>query len=258
MVQRSTVCKRYAQFAGSVFIGFAMLDELRRLCDFGDPDMAANPAALAQQWPHHARRIFQATSARDRQMQCHLMLIMVDPQDHGGNRAWPRSCVQIYKSPDFIAEEIQSHRFGSIGSGSAYSPCKAAIESFGDHRRTDIFLQGEVGTSGGMGSMLGYDLTRVLKDVQPRGISAHLHYCWVYQGQTIIRTNDHAEKGRWTIAEHGSGINQGPGHFNEVASRQAALEDGSELFEMPRLAQSWDELMRILDGMAKNAQGCTA
>ena len=248
-----------AGFAGSVVIGFSMLDELRRLCSFDDPRVAVNPTEVAEQWPSCARRVFELADDEDKTDLCHLMLIMVNPRADVENPGWRRTHVQIFKSPDFEVEEIPVHKLGSIGSGISYPPCKAAVDSFGDLKRRETLMQGEVGTQGGMGSMLGSDLTRILKHIQPQGVSAHLHYCWVYRAQTIIRANNHAEKGRWTISELGSGINQGPDHFNEIASRQAAAEDNAELFEMPPgLAQSWDELIQILNGGGKNARGCIA
>ena len=81
-------------------------------------------------------------------------------------------------------------------------PCREIIESFGtaDFKRREIYTQGEMGTQGGMASIIGSTLTGILKDIQPRGVSAHLHYCWVYRSQTIIKTNNHAQKGRWTIS----------------------------------------------------------
>lgn len=248
-----------AGFAGSVRIGFAMLDKLRELCNFDDPRVAVNPAEVAEQWPLYARRVFEMADDNDKAALCHLMLIMVSPQADAENPGWRRSHVQLFKSPDFEIEEIPVHRLGSIGCGIHYPSCKAAIDSFGDLKRREILMRGEVGTQGGMGSMLGSDLTRILKRVQPHGVSAHLHYCWVYRGQTIIRANNHAEKGRWTISELGSGINQGPDHFNEAASRQAALEDNAELFEMPpRIAGSWPELIEILNDRGEDARGCIA
>jgi hypothetical protein len=97
--------------------------------------------------------------------------------------------------------------FGSIGSGNAYPRCREAIASFGaDRSREQLYMQGEMVCQGGMASMLGMSLTDVLKEVQPRGVSSHMHYCWVYGGRTIIKNNDHTVKGRWTIAGFGSGI----------------------------------------------------
>lgn len=148
---------------------------------------------------------------------------------------------------------------GSIGSGTAYEPCREIIESFGaaDFKRREIYMQGEVGSQGGMASIIGSTLTGILKDVQPRGVSAHLHYCWVYRGQTIIKTNNHAHKGRWTIEGLGSGINA-PEHHTDKSAEYAAMQDGSRHFSMPHLAETWDELTSLLEMRGGDARGSTA
>jgi hypothetical protein len=57
---------------------------------------------------------------------------------------------------------------------------------------------------------LGFDLTRILKRIRPSGVSAHLHYCWAYRGEVIIKTNNHSTKGPWTAFEAGSGYGRSP------------------------------------------------
>lgn len=105
--------------------------------------------------------------------------------------------------------------------------------------------------------MLGVSLTDILKEVQPKGVSSHMHYCWVYRGRTIIRVNDHTAKGRWTIAPLGSGINQIPNIEDFSIPREPALAEGYAFFEMPKLAASWKELLEILQERGLDARGCT-
>jgi hypothetical protein len=248
-----------AGFAGSVAIGFAMLDELRRLSTYSDERIACDPRAAFQEWPACARAVFSRFNAVEQEAGCHLMLIMAHPQEHVGNPAWPRSLVYIFKSPDFEGENVAVHTLGSIGSGNAYPRCKDSIQSFGaDRSREQLYMQGEIGCQGGMASMLGTSLTDILKEVQPRGVSSHMHYCWVYRGRTIIRTNNHTVKGRWTIAGLGSGINQPLTVEGPSLPREPALADGYDFFEMPKLAASWEELLELLRERELNARGCTA
>ena len=47
-----------AGFSGDVEIGFAMIDELRRLCDLKDERLSCDPASIAAGWPAVARRVF--------------------------------------------------------------------------------------------------------------------------------------------------------------------------------------------------------
>jgi hypothetical protein len=247
-----------AGFAGSVRIGFAMIDELRRLSDFDDPRIACDPDAVLKQWPVGAREVFSRFEPEEQADHCHLMLLMVHPLAHSGDPSCPQSSVCIFRSPEFKPELVTTNMLGTIGSGIAYEPCRQTIDSFeADFKRREIYMQGEVGTQGGMASMIGSMLTGILKNVQPRGVSAHLHYCWVYRGQTIIKTNNHAQKGRWTIEGLGSGINN-PENHTDKSAEFAAMQEGSLHFSMPRLAETWEELISFLNLRGADAHGSTA
>jgi hypothetical protein len=244
-----------AGFAGDVCIGLAMVEELRKLAYLQDERLACDPLLVSQEWPHYARQIFAKFSPDDRSNECHLMLISTHPQEHTGNPLWPRSYVHIFRCPDFQAEIIPVHTLGSIGCGSYYPTCRAAVEAFSsDPKRRALFVQGEVGTQGGMATMLGFDLTHLLLRTQPEGISSHLHYCWVYRGEIIIKTNDHTQKGRWSILESGSGINR---DANAPDTSTSNLEHGATVFG-PRLAATWEELVQFLDATGAKAEGCVA
>src|SRR5262249_44240428 len=137
-----------------------------------------------------------------------------------------------------------------------YAGCKNILEQFSqDHDYSFQVMKGEEGSQGGMGTMLGWQLTTALKKVQPKSVSAYLHYCWVYRGKIIIRTNDHATIGRWTSFSSGSGIERLHDFSEEFVQddQVEAPQDsaaGAEarsgiVFRMPRLAQSWDELEQL-------------
>jgi hypothetical protein len=123
-------------------------------------------------------------------------------------------------------------------------------------------MQGEIGASGGMGSRLGSVLTNVLVQAQPGGISAHLHYCWVYRGRIIIQPNDHTSIGRWSVWKHGSGIGQEPAPMlNDPAPSMASSDVqhiGGSVFQMPQIATTWEGLCRMLDSHDLNVDGCIA
>jgi hypothetical protein len=246
-----------AGFAGSVAIGFGMVDELRQYLYLEEEDMAWQPLFVAEEWPARARKIFLKFPPESRDGGCHLMLISADPQEHTGNPAWPRSYVHIFKSPGFEPERVLEHKIGSIGCGNEYESCRQAVE-----RSVDDFMQGEVGTSGGTGSTLGGSLTRVLKQAQPGGVSSHLQYCWVYRDRIIIQTNNHLETGPWSIWKHGSGLvrDQSATELRALdvsTLKTTTLQDATE-FEMPRLATTWEELNELLLATGARAEGSVA
>ncbi len=244
-----------AGFAGSVRIGFAMIDELRRLSNYTDESIACDPEAVASQWPACARAVFDRFPQADKAGGCDLMLICVHPLEHNGNPSWPKCFVMVFKSPDFKVEQVQSNELGSVGSGSGYKSCKEIIDRFSaDYTFRDLVMTGEWGNQGGMASMIGINLTATLKEVQPQGVSSHLHYCWVYRGRTIIRTNDNSEKGRWTAFSTGSGVAD-----PEARSLpEAEQKDGFAAFRMPGVVTSWDDLLRMFNNRGLDATGCIA
>ena len=87
-------------------------------------------------------------------------------------------------------------------------------------------MQASVGTQGGMGTSIGHDLTSMLMSAQPKHISSHLHYCWVYRGQIIIETNNRVMAGKWTISPLGHTQDQ----FDD---RDETLDAGAVAFRMP-------------------------
>lgn len=229
-----------AGFAGSVKIGFAMIDKLRRIGNAIEEPYAINPPVLAQEWPTYARKVFEKFPESERGLASHLMWISSDPQADNGNPNWPRCYVHIFRSPDFTPEEIKVHELGSIGVGYVYDDCRAVIERFSrDNSRRMFHAKAGMGSQGGMGTSIGHDLTNLLMRTQPKHISSHLHYCWVYRGQIIIETNNRIIKGRWTILPLG----HTQGQFDDS---EEALDEGAVAFRMPLLATTWEELDHIL------------
>jgi hypothetical protein len=241
-----------AGFAGSVQIGFAMIDELRRRANLADEKLSCDPNLVARDWPQFARAIFDNSSSEDQAGQCHLMLISAHPNEHNGNPNWPRCYVHIFRSPTFEAEVVPVHTLGTIGCGSHYEPCKEVIDRFNSSNDRRMFYMQAGQTLGGMGSMIGIDITDLLMRVQPGGISTHLHYCWVYRGKITISTNDHTQKGRWSIIPLGSE------NSPTLPFESKILDDGSVIFAMPTIATTWKELQQLLAVSGSSAKGCIA
>ena len=76
-----------------------------------------------------------------------------------------------------------------------------------------------------------------------------------YRGKIIIKANDHATKGRWTAIPSGSGIHRDD---NQEVFASTLAEDRGALFQMPKLASSWEELESLLGTEGKTAVGAIA
>ena len=69
-----------AGFAGSVAIGFAMVDRLTELLASDDPAGAWDPVAIADWWPQDARgRSSSRFAQSERDLQSHVILIGAHP-----------------------------------------------------------------------------------------------------------------------------------------------------------------------------------
>jgi hypothetical protein len=229
-----------AGFAGSVQIGFALIESLSRWGNAVEEPYAMVPAVLAREWPASARTIFERFGEEERAATANILMISTDPQEDNGNPNWPLSYVHIFRSPNFEPEEIPVHQMVSIGSGSVYEHCRAVIDEFSQSFERRVFhMQVSGGSPSGMGTSIGHDLTTVLMRTQPGGISSHLHYCWVYRGQIIIETNNRIIKGPWTMFPLGHTEEQ----FDD---RDEPLDEGAVAFRMPPVATTWDELLEML------------
>ena len=243
-----------AGFAGSVQIGFGMLETLYQLLYLEDKSQAWDPVAIAQWLPEDARKVFALFSEEERALQSHLLLLSAHPTDNDGG-SWPIAYGYIFRSPNFLPELIPVHNIGAIGSGNGIVECKSAIDRItNDFDARFSLMKGEQGVHGGMGTRLGFDLTRILKRIRPSGVSAHRHYCWAYRGEVIIKTNNHTTEGPWSSFAAGSGY----GRSADASPLPPITGEGVEAFEMPTIAASWGELVKLLDAGGASAVGCIA
>jgi len=188
----------------------------------------------------------------ERALQCHLMIISAHPTQHTGNPSWARTYVHTFRSPDFSAELVPVHTLGTIGSGGSYPDLRVVIDRYSSDNDFRMLCANGGRTLGGMGTMIGINLTSKLLECLPHGVSPHLHYCWVYRGKIVISSNDHTQIGRWSIVPLGSE------NSPIEPTPQRALEDGSVLFSMPQVASSWGELQSLLNLRGCKAEGCVA
>jgi hypothetical protein len=236
-----------AGFAGSVAIGFGMIDRLSELLACDDPTGAWDPVAIADWWPQDAREVFDSFPQSERDLQSHIILIGAHPTEHNGNPSWPRNFVYKFCSPNFDAIAAPPPEVTAIGCGTQFEPCRLAIESLSnDHKARFEIMKGEQGCSGGLATLLGFKLTLLLQATQPRGISSHLHYCWVYRGRVVIAPNNHASAGRWMAFSTGVEAAEKDLREADQSGENSSVSPGMNVFKMPKIAKSLKELDQLL------------
>lgn len=245
-----------AGFAGSVRIGFAMIDRLTELLYSEDPSGAWDPLAVAEWWPQDARDVFNAFSNPEQDLGCHLMLIGAHPTENNGSSPWPRNYIHIFRSPQFKATAVPPPQVGAIGCGTQFAPCQAVVDSLStDHDFRFSLLQGETGCSGGMATLLAFRLTLLLQNSRPSGISSHLHCCWVYRGKIVIAPMNYAARGRWSTFSTGVEAAEKAVREMEAGGEKALKSPGMEYFTMPPVAKSLRDLDRILSATGLSSAG---
>jgi hypothetical protein len=245
-------------FAGSVRIGFKMVEVMKEWLHNDDLGRAWIPLETIELWPDLARDIFAAAPPQEQAGQCHLIMLSADPQATTG--LGPVSYVHILRSPDFKPIQVATNKVAGIGSGNFIDQYKKSLDELSEnHEQNFSLMQMETNNPGGMGTNLGFRITLLIKETNPTGISSHLHYCWVYLGKTIVKTNNHFTVGAWTGFDSGSGINQPEGSPKPSSFDKSEGIPGGTYFEMPnKIAQSWGELSQVLQSTGAQAEGTIA
>ena len=230
-----------------------MVDRLTELLACSDPTCAWDPVAVAGWWPQDAREVFNTFPQSERDLQSHVILIGVHPTEHNGNPGWPKNYVYKFRSPDFEAVMAAPPEVTAIGCGTEFEPCRAAVESISnDHETRFNIMKGEQGCPGGMATLLGFKLTLLLQETQPRGVSSHLHYCWVYRGRVLVAPNNYATVGRWKTFS--TGVDAAEKDLRgDQGGANTLVSPGMDVFQMPAVAKSWKELDRLLQASGSSA-----
>jgi hypothetical protein len=244
-------------FAGSVCIGFKMVEVMKEWLHNDATDCAWFPLETIELWPDIARDIFAAAPPQEQAGHSHLIMLSADPKATNG--MGPATYAHILRSPDFKPVQIVTHKVAGIGSGNFIDEYKKSLDELSEnHEQNFSMMQMEANNPGGMGTNLGFRITHLIRRTNPSGISSHLHYCWVYLGRTVVKTNDHVTIGAWTAMESGSGINQPEGSPKPSSLDTSETIPGGTSFKMPTIAQSWGELRQMLQSTGAQAEGTIA
>jgi hypothetical protein len=234
-------------FAGSVEIGFEMVETLQKGLKLEDPGLAWDPTAISMEWPAKARNIFRKYPVAIQKYGCELILLGAHPSEDVGVPGIGRPCIYSFSWPDFEPVQAKPYEVLSIGSGSGVLPYRELLKRYSDdHEWRTLLMQGE-SMPGGTATMLASSVTAILKIHPMPGISPHLHLCIVRRGEVQIWPNDHSYAGRWEAYA------LGPPSQNPSASHP-----GMNNVIMPPVATTFAELRRVLKNDAVGSVACEA
>jgi hypothetical protein len=218
-----------AGFAGSVEIGFRMLDGLAyQLC--GAPnDQAFLPQEVADCFAPLAKDIFRGAPQLSRDLGSHIILLGAHPTEDLGIPGWAQCFVHVLKSPDFVPESSSIGEVVSIGSGSQIDEYRDALARFSADPLSLIKM--DIAGVGASSLILSMVIQKTVERNPARGISRHAHICIVKRGSINIQPNDE----------------------NVYPPNGEKIE-----FRMPPVATTWDEFVKRLKSVGDDSpQGAT-
>jgi hypothetical protein len=228
-------------FAGSVRIGFRMVERLRQQLGGLKPGQDWKPDVVAELWPEEARKVFARFSKREQDLTCQLLMVGAHPTRNNGDATFAVPYVYRFKSPDFVPQLAGANEIVSIGSGEAVAEYSQALRKL-DQRGGFEFLQLEVGQPGGSALGLLYLISQKVEATPKPGISHHMHICVARRGEILLGNN-----------------NQRRGEIRfDKNNPHNIVESSEEDFTMPPLAHSEAEFKRMLRdrGMALALATC--
>lgn len=220
MLQKAYPVGNYiaAGFAGSVYIGFQLIESLRDILFIpeGVGNGAFDPVQVAHEWTPLAQEIFRNAPAEERRNGAQIVLVGISPTEHLGVPEFPRVYVIRFTAPFFVPGFMEKGlRICGIGSGAKVKQYKRALRPL-SRSGSGIHQSGVEWARN-----LAFCTTIAVRDYPYEGISEHFHVVGIRLGEMVVVKND--------MTTHP--LNQPP------------IE-----LRMPPVAQSWQEF----NDMARN------
>jgi hypothetical protein len=214
-----------AGFAGSVRLGFKMLEGLADCIRNEKQDRGFIPDYIAKKWSKKAKRIYSNAPNIDKQLGCHLLMIGTFPKSAItiGNNSVPRSTVIKLCAPDFKPYIAHQHEIISIGSGSNIDDYKEMLKWM-DSNFNQVYGFAEI-----IGLPEAYNIliTNFLESNPRYGIGKHMHIITAGHNGIAIQNNDRQN------------------------------EDGTFSLKMPHVARGYQEFVKMANGYGFKGEAAT-
>lgn len=202
-----------AGFAGSVKIGFSLLQALDDESAKLPKDKAWNLDVISNTWwPHVARRIYLSADKIERGLSSQIILAGVHPNKNQG--PFPQTDIYTFSAPDF--QPIKTTDFANIGCG-AHSPnCVKVVKDAFTKLSPEFLMLYQVGVMG-LATGVGVTLQEAIRKKPIAGISPFFQVGVVSRGLCNFM--------------------QSEAYFNE---------DGTET-KFPEVTRDYDSLIRLCE-----------
>jgi hypothetical protein len=182
-----------AGFAGSVLIGFKLLESLREYLVLPPEAIGQNnawkPQWVGDNWGAMAKGLFDASPVREKRLGSQILLVGVSPDEDIGAPEFRRVYIIRLSNPGFQSGFMRkAFTVCHIGSGGGVDRYKRAIRQ---HFRLDASsLRAELGGPGGWAQMLGHTVDLIAGEHPVDGVSPHVHIVVCRLGGFLEGNND--------------------------------------------------------------------
>jgi hypothetical protein len=184
-----------AGFAGSVSLGFKMLDDLKAY--LGEPcgELVWVPEYVANDWSRHAKYIFKNASFQEKEAGCQILMIAASPERNDKTVGGTNTHVIKFTCPDFEPYFAKQTEVISIGSGSVIEKFKDALGKI--NNMSIEHAQVQKLNEHGLASYSMIRISEILKEYPQSGISKHIQVFTVSNSKFGMGNNDmvYFEKG---------------------------------------------------------------
>jgi hypothetical protein len=175
-------------FAGSVRIGFSLVERLRYELRDAPPGSAWDQYEVAKWCPEVFQEVFASHTAEERNSQSHLIMLAAHPCEPVDDPTWAKCSVFIFRSPRFSLEEAPLLTVVSIGSGAGVEVYRSVLQKHTDDRESLMKLE-PMGL--GMGSFgLEMSISDILRAHPISGVSPHVQICIVRRSEYFLSDNN--------------------------------------------------------------------
>jgi|GEM_PF-1232859 len=221
-------------FAGSVKIGFDLLDSLKKFLQppvIYEKDYCVYPHWVAEKWSNEALSVWNNSSENEKNLGSKFLIVAAYPSnDYNYLFGNCKICIIRVSSPEFKPKIINKIGIWSIGSGSQVKEYKNAIKSLIKNEITpedevfgiELFQPGTIATN------FLFRLSRTIEK-RPNEFSKNLHMVTVKVGEIFICNND--------------------------TRIYRPNTDKPEIIEMPKVAKSYSEFCIMCKGRNIDASG---
>jgi hypothetical protein len=216
-----------AGFAGSVKLGFILLENLRQFLKLPEDakDCAWDPEWVANNWGPIAKKVYDTAPPALQKQSASVLMVGVSPDKDIGIPGWAQSYVCILRSPKFTPDILMGgNKISSIGCGRNVDVYVQALKEV--EGMNNPLIQMEVGNHGGWAQGIGMHISDILKDNPKPGISQYVQIFVVQRGKITLQ-----EMNETVYPPEGEPIER----------------------KMPRVAQGFSEFDKMLNNVMEKA-----